>query len=141
MSRSITSHMVNPANDSITITVLDEPGSGGANHAYVVGPYSIHANPSIGAIEAFAAAQSEEGCQSHWPVVFQNGPIAESGINGLTPEILLAILIDRLEGFQSGPYASADNAEALTSLQIAQTALQRRTRERMARGVEGTHQV
>ena len=35
---------------------------------------------------------------------FQNGPIAEAGVNGLTHEALLAVLEDRLVGFQSGPY-------------------------------------
>ena len=46
-----------------------------------------------------------------------------------------------VRGFQSGPYASADNAEALACMEQAQAALQRRTRARMARGVEGTHTV
>lgn len=115
--RTLEDHKVNPANDLLTVTVVDEPGSGGANHAYAIiggGVVPTH-------------------------IRFQNGPIAEAGVNGITHEALLAILCDRMRGFQSGPYASADNAEALTHMEAAQTALQRRTKARMARGVEGTH--
>lgn len=32
--RKLTDHIVNPANDKITIRVIDEPGAGGANHEY-----------------------------------------------------------------------------------------------------------
>jgi hypothetical protein len=46
-----------------------------------------------------------------------------------------------MRGFQDGPYHSADNAEALACMEQAQHALQRRTKARMARGVEGTHTV
>lgn len=121
--RELTDHKVNPANDKLSVTVLDEPGSGGANHLYEVSGY--------------------EGLSGHESVLveFQNGPINEVGVNGITHEALLAILCDRMRGFQSGPYASDDNAEALTHMEAAQAALQRRTKARMARGVEGTHAV
>lgn len=73
------------------------------------------------------------------PIRFQNGPIKEAGVNGITQEVLLAICADRLRSFQAGPYASRDNAVALTHLETAQMWLHKRTRERLARGVEGTH--
>ena len=73
-------------------------------------------------------------------ILFQNGPIADSGVNGITQEVLLAICIDRLESFQSGPYACRENALALTKLQEAQHWLHHRTKARMDRGVEGTHE-
>jgi hypothetical protein len=72
---------------------------------------------------------------------FQNGPIAEVGTNGVTHEALLAILVDRLQGFQNGPYKCRENAIALTHLEDAQMWLQKRTRDRMARGVEGTMKI
>lgn len=53
-------------------------------------------------------------------------------------EALLAVLEDRLIGFQSGQYACRENAVALTKIQEAMMWLQKRTRDRMARGVEGT---
>ena len=56
--------------------------------------------------------------------------------NGVTNEALLAIVIDRLEGFQDGPFACDENEAALNSLRNALVYLQERTRGRMARGVE-----
>jgi hypothetical protein len=74
---------------------------------------------------------------------FQNGPVKESGegVNGITHEVLFAILIDRLDGFQAGQYANDFNARALTYLRDALNQLHARTREREARGVEGTHKA
>lgn len=123
--RELTGHKVNPANDVLKVLVHDEPGSGGANHEYSIG----------------IPSQDPNSTATMYAIRFQNGPIAEVGVNGLTHEALLAILIDRMEGFQRGPYASADNQEALEAMTRAQEALQRRTRARMARGVEGTHTV
>lgn len=117
MSREITSHEVNPANAQIKLTVVDEPGQGGACHEY----------------------RAQVG-DTVYAINFQNGPIKEAGVNGLTHEVLLAIIADRLESFQSGPYACTANAQALDAVNQAQEALQSRTRERMARGVEGTHE-
>ena len=74
-------------------------------------------------------------------IAFQNGPIAEAGVNGLTHEVLLEILIDRLKCFQAGPFANGYNASALLNLEAAQLDLQARTLERMSRGVEGTHKA
>lgn len=74
-------------------------------------------------------------------ISFQCGPLAEAGINGITHENLLAILIDRLEGFQGGKYATVENQIALDHLRAAQNTLKFRTQLRLARGVEGTHTV
>ena len=73
-------------------------------------------------------------------IKFQNGPILEFGVNGISNESLLAIVEDRLAGFQSGEFACRENAIALIKLQEAMMWLQKRTRDRMARGVEGTNQ-
>ena len=69
---------------------------------------------------------------------FKNGPIAEEGVNGVSGEALLAVVADRLECFQKGAYACRENAIALTKIQEAMMWLQKRTRDRMSRGVEGT---
>lgn len=123
--RQLDEHKVNPANDTLTINVVDEPGAGGANHIY----------------EVVFNAPSLPGCPPLKPqtIFFQNGPIAESGVNGLTHEVLLAIVADRLRSFQKGPYSCKANACALTHIEEAQHWLQQRTIERMRRGVEGTH--
>ena len=127
--RTIHDHQVNPANDTLTITVLDEPGSGGANHKYVVSGYDGSANAS--------ASRDFHHCKTE--ILFQNGPIPEVGVNGVTHEALLAIVADRLRSFQNGPYACKANACALTHIEEAMHWLHQRTLERMRRGVEGTH--
>lgn len=70
---------------------------------------------------------------------FQNGPIKEEGVNGVTQEALTAIVQHRLECFQNGPYACHDNQMALDRLHEAKHWLFKRTLDRMQRGVEGTH--
>ena len=118
--RKLTGHIVNPANDRIEIRVMDQPGSGGAHHHYYVD-----------------IKGSDQGNDIH----FQNGPIGEVGVNGLTHEVLLEIVADRLRCFQAGPFACRENAMALAKVEEAQQWLLSRTRIRMARGVEGTHSV
>lgn len=71
-------------------------------------------------------------------IAFQEGPIREHGVNGLSGEVLLAILADRLRHFQAGAYTCEENAEALQHIEAAAAAMARRTAARQARGVEGT---
>lgn len=126
--REINSHKINGRNEDLQVIVCDNHGHGGACHGYQIinvgeqntGPDKDHVLASLN---------------------FQNGPIAQVGVNGVTHEALLAILIDRLEGFQSGPYACDDNQVALIACKQAMKALQRRTLARVARGVEGTHNL
>lgn len=59
---------------------------------------------------------------------------------GVTNEALLAVVIDRLEGFQSGPFACDENQTALDHARDSLAALHSRTRERFARGVENKHE-
>ena len=72
---------------------------------------------------------------------FQEGPIKKYGINGVTNEQLLAIVIDRLEHFQRSPYSSRDNAITITHVENALLRLKKRTIERESRGVEGTDKI
>lgn len=124
--RFVKDHLVegDPA-PQVEVMVLDEPGAGGACHRYGVrwGPVK----------EIAPHAVVIDGVM----ISFQNGPIKEDGINGVTQEALLAIVIDRLRSFQAGPFACRENALALTKCQEALMWLQTRTRDRLARGVEG----
>lgn len=129
--RELGGHRVNPANDRLRIVVDDERGPGGANHRYVISGFDASSNPSH---------RDPEG-RDHKVVLFQNGPIGEVGVNGVTQEALIAILMDRLEGFQRGPFACSDNENALHCLRMAKAWLHRRTEARMERGVEGTHAI
>lgn len=119
--RKLTDHIVEGSAiaENVEVRVLDQPGPGGANHDYdIVWPVG------------------SSNC-----VLFQKGLIKEVGINGVTNEALLAIVIDRLRGFQDGQFKCRDNAVALTHIEEALMWLQRRTRARMVRGVEGTNVV
>ena len=113
--RQVLDHVCNPVNDQIVINVVDPPGPEGANHRY----------------EAFLPDGTA------YCIDFQNGPINEVGINGLTQEVLMAICVDRLRSFQAGPFACRENAVALTKLEESLMWLHKRTRNRIARGVEG----
>lgn len=44
--RFLNSHIVNPANDRLCITVLDEPGPGNANHLYMISGFDTSTNPA-----------------------------------------------------------------------------------------------
>jgi hypothetical protein len=132
MIREITSHKVNQANDNLDISVMDEPGSSGACCAYHIEGADLKSNP--------CAYLLGPGLEFGTHILFQNGPINESGVNGITHEALLAIIIDRMRSFQEGPYACRENALALTKLEEAKMWLCSRTKERMGRGVEGTHE-
>lgn len=134
--RRIDNHKVNECNEKLEIEVLDEPGEGGASHAYVIAGFDTSSNPSQ---SDMVCRYDDDERRNMLELLFQNGPIAEVGTNGITQEALIAICIDRLRGFQAGPYACRENALALTKLEEAQHWLHARTRAREARGVEGTH--
>jgi hypothetical protein len=122
--RELSSHKVPGLNEVLTIEVLDAPGAGNACHRY-----KIH-GPRL--VDDAGHDYPEPCC-----IAFQRGPILETGPNGVSIEALLVIVEDRLLGFQSGGYACRENAVALTKIQEALMWLQRRTRDRIARGVEG----
>lgn len=125
--RKIDEHKINPLNDTIEINAIDEPGAGGANHKYHINwmPIDNGIDPTLGS-----------NCLG---ISFQNGPINENGVNGITQEVLLVVVIDRLRSFQKGPFSCKANACALTHVEEALHWLQQRTIERMRRGVEGTN--
>jgi hypothetical protein len=129
--RTIDTHKANPLNDKLNIQALDEPGAGGASHVYAISGMQMHRN-----VAALACPDPEDDNAA--TIIFQCGPIAEQGVNGITQEVLLAIVIDRLECFQEGPYPCNENQMALLHAKKALIWLYERTLKRMERGVEGT---
>ena len=106
------------------VVAKDLPSHGSANHHYCV--YNrVEYNSGF-----------EHGILAS--IHFQNGPIGEYGINGIHNEDLLAIVIDRLEGFQSGDYQCRENGMALHHLEAALNSLRKRTDRRKEAGIEGT---
>jgi hypothetical protein len=124
--RKIETHAVNGLNEALILTVLDEPGQGGACHQYL-----IQADES--------KVTLKDGVTVSCLIQFQNGPIKEHGVNGISGEVLLAVVRDRLECFQRGPFACDTNQQALDHVVAAMESLHSRTKERVVRGVEGTN--
>ncbi len=74
-------------------------------------------------------------------VHFQEGPIKETGVNGVSNEDLLGMVLARLEHFQNSEYKCRENALAITKIEEALMWLRKRTNARVKRGVEGTSKV
>src|ERR1700682_4044900 len=124
--RRIESHKVaGNENNELSIVVVDESGSGGAIHVYEVG---------FGYYDTYQDAPDYYDIAT---VSFQNGPIPGNGINGVTHEVLLAIVKDRLECFQAGRFPCEENKLALEYVTQALEILKNRTKDRIKRAVEG----
>jgi hypothetical protein len=108
-----------PNNAPSNVAALDErdPAAGGASHTYGVqygGPKDV--------------------CR----IQFQHGARAVEGSTaGVFDDDLLAIVQDRVEAFQAGPFACPENAIALASIVAAREALGVRVARRIKAGVLG----
>jgi hypothetical protein len=126
MTRTVKHLALTPTDKAITITADDrDPQAGNMSHDYRIA-FNDGSTPS-------GSADVDLGQTLH----FQHGPIAEAGVNGITNEALIAIVVDRLQGAQEGPFKCRENALAITALEEASLWLAKRTLDRMARGVEG----
>lgn len=76
-------------------------------------------------------------CAVHTTLEFQNGGVATHGVNGITNESLLVVVLHRLECLQKGEFPCEENLEAIELLTDALDALNRRTKDRLRRKVEG----
>jgi len=105
MNRPIYNHK-HPAaeglNEALRITACDESGPGGANHTYHIEIDESQRDLRLQVFDTY--------------IHFHRGPGSEEGYNGISNEALLAILIDRLEGFQRGQFGCRENAIALNPI-------------------------
>ena len=67
---------------------------------------------------------------------FQDGPVKENGVNGLTNEALLAIVAHRI-GVLNDKFPCRENEVARTHVETALMWLEKQTADRLRRGVEG----
>lgn len=108
-----------------TIFAADDKGAGGANHQYNIVGLPIDEN---------GRGQFQE------IIRFQNGPRnSKDSTHGVLDTDLLEIVRDRLKGFQSGDFATRENAIALTHIEEALLWLNKRVEDRAARNVLGTY--
>ena len=105
---------------------LGEEGPGGAYH-----DYGINIGPE--------APDSDEDTMVL--IEFQKGPRKEpESRHGVLDSDLLEIVRDRLKCFQNGPYATRENAFALTHIEEALLWMNKRTEDRIERNVLGTYE-
>lgn len=71
---------------------------------------------------------------------FQLGTVPEAGNNGTTNEAVLSAVLHRLK-FLNVKFPCRENALAITKIEEAVMWLDTRTKNRVARGVEGKHEV
>jgi len=69
-------------------------------------------------------------------IKFQLGPVPANGVNGLTNEALLAVLIHRTKVLDA-KFGCDENKRAIQHMEEALVNLEVRTARRMVRGVEG----
>lgn len=78
-------------------------------------------------------------------VTWQNGPLGRGADrkpqNGAFVEDLLRAVVARIEWYQESKFKCRENAIALTHVETALLWLGKRTADREARGVEGTHEA
>ena len=112
-------------NNLNTVYRRGEPGPGGAYHTYQV-EWPVDLESRIYHYES---------------ICFQNGPRSEpDSTSGILDTDLLEIVRDRLKCFQSGEFATRENACALTHIEEALMWMNKRVEDRVERGVLGTYQ-
>ena len=77
-------------------------------------------------------------------ISWQNGPLGRGDErrepNGAFVEDVIDAVIGRIEFYEASEFACSENQEALEHLRAVARALDRRTKEREARRVEGLHE-
>lgn len=122
-----THHDGHGLNEAITISADErDPGRGGASYTY----------------RADMEVKGKDSLEFVGFVNFQRGPRhVETSKPGVTEAVLYAILLDRLEAFQEGPYPHPENERQIEYLRECLASTKRRADERAARGVLGTNAV
>lgn len=117
--RTLTDHHDGHGLNEKLLIFTDQPDQSGAAHNYEI---------------IYEGAGIVAGIQ------FQQGPRnVEGSTPGVTEAALLAVLIDRLRGFQAGPYGCRENAIQLTKLEEVLHWTRARADARAKRGVLGTN--
>ena len=111
--REITIHKSHDQDRQPKLTAMGHIGTGGSEQLYRI------------------EFKCPDGSEMHLPLDF-----ISLEHDGVTNEALLAVVIDRLEGFQAGPFNCTENAVAQDHARAALNMLHARTMARIARGVE-----
>jgi hypothetical protein len=97
-------------------------------------------HPINGAHHSYALMRKDNG-KAVGHIDFQRGPRHEAdSTDGTLDGAVLAVLIDRYECFQRGPFSCLENDTVLGHLREAQQAIIARAKDRAARGVLGRNE-
>ena len=108
------------------VFAADAEGLGGAHHEYHI---------------VLNDASEKDVANDVVIIQLQKGPRKEKdSIHGVIDSDLLEIVRDRLKDFQAGPFASRENACALTHIEEALMWLNRRVEDRIERNVLGRNE-
>lgn len=112
-----------------------EKGVGGASHCYMI----VKANCAVlDCKENTLTVNPDDIIET---LQFQEGARKDpKAIHGILDADLLEIVRDRLRGFQSGEFATRENACALTHIEEALMWMNKRVEDRIERNVLGTYQ-
>lgn len=109
--------------------------TGERSHGGAFNSYTVIEREKIETVEGQTRTVPERIIET---IDFQAGPVQEHGVNGVQIEDLISIAMHRLNCFQGGSHPHELNDRAVGYLKLALDALDQRTAERRARGVEGT---
>lgn len=105
--------------------------------------HTDHNGVAVNAISSLSDGSNVEGHEyivlagvKSFAISFQRGGVAENGVNGLTNEALLAILIHRTK-LLDNKFSCDENKRAIGHMEEALVNLEVRSARRMVRGVEG----
>ena len=125
--RTLFDHKNNKFNrECIHVGAVDKPQSDGAHHQYV-----------IEVVKPAYTGDQQDQIVERCELNFQNGGLKEVGPNGITDQALLAITLDRMRGFNDGPYRCRENSIIITKLEEAMMWMEKRSNDRSRRSVEG----
>lgn len=106
----------------------------------------IHTDHNGVAVNAISRLHDGKDVEGHYyqiiagsknsSIEFQIGGVADNGVNGITNEALLAILIHRTR-FLNGKFHCSENDRAIQHMEEALVNLEARTARRITRGIEG----
>jgi hypothetical protein len=122
---------LNEHSKNLSIVASGANETTGAHHRYDIANFDASTNP----------AYRDSDTANLLTILFQQGPVPDVGINGVTPEAVLVCLLHLFEGYQTSKFACPENEEAIKGFQASLDAIRSRTASRIERGVEGTHQA
>ena len=120
--------------ENLNEVFAEEKGVGGAPHDYMI----VKANSAVLDEENGKVLVAPEDVLTK--IHFQEGARKDdTALHGVLDSDLLEIVRDRLKGFQSGAFATRENACALTHIEEALMWMNKRVEDRIERNVLGTY--